>query len=133
MRVGTSVPGADFGPITRSMLAEYAEASGDNNELHLSDAAARRSGHPEVIAQGMLSMAFVGRWVTSWCLLRGVQSISSRFTAPTPLGSHLRCEGLVRSRESGLLMVDYTVAIDGSGVITLKGVVVVAERDCRLS
>ena len=66
MSVATPVPDAAFGPITRSMLAEYADASGDNNELHLSDAAAQRAGHPEVIAQGMLSMAFVGRWVTSW-------------------------------------------------------------------
>lgn len=121
----TSVQAAVFGPVTRSMLAEYASASGDNNPLHLSDTAARQAGYPEVIAQGMLSMAFVGRWVTSWCPLHAVQSISSRFTAPTPLGSHLRCEGRVRSVENDLLTVDYRVTLEGSNVITLKGAVVV--------
>lgn len=121
----TSVPAAVFGPVTRSMLAEYASASGDNNPLHLSDAAARQAGYPEVIAQGMLSMAFVGRWVTSWCPLHAVLSMNSRFTSPTPLGSHLRCEGHVRSVENDSLTVDYTVTIEGSDVITMKGAVVV--------
>src|SRR5918995_906590 len=96
----TSVPTAVFGPVTRAMLAEYASASGDNNPLHLSDTVAQRAGYPEVIAQGMLSMAFVGRWVTSWCPIQDVLTISSRFTSPTPLGSHLRCEGRVRSFEN---------------------------------
>ncbi|MFJ2755452.1 MaoC/PaaZ C-terminal domain-containing protein [Nocardioides sp. NPDC087217] len=121
----TTVPAAAFGPVTRAMLADYAAASGDNNPLHLSDTAAQQAGFHEVIAQGMLSMAFVGRWVTSWCPLHAVQSISSRFTAPTPLGSHLRCEGRIRSVENDSLTVDYTVTLEGSNVITLKGAVVV--------
>lgn len=129
MTDATPVADALFGPVTRSMLAAYAEASGDNNELHLDDAAAKRAGHPEVIAQGMLSMGFVGRWVTSWCPQGGVKSITSRFTAPTPLGSHLRCEGQVRSLENGLLTVDYAVTIEGSEVVTMKGVVIVREDD----
>ncbi|NYI76776.1 MaoC/PaaZ C-terminal domain-containing protein [Nocardioides panzhihuensis] len=121
----TSVPSAVFGPVTRSMLADYAAASGDNNPLHLSDTAAQQAGYPEVIAQGMLSMAFVGRWVTSWCPLHAVQSMSSRFTSPTPLGSYLRCEGRVRSVDKDSLTVDFTVTLEGSDVIMLKGAVVV--------
>lgn len=118
------VPSAVFGPVTRSMLKEYADASGDNNPLHLRDEVAQSAGHPEVIAQGMLTMAFVGRWVTSWCPLHELQSISSRFTAPTPLGSRLRCEGRIRAGDSETVTVDYTVTIEGTDVVTTKGVVV---------
>ena len=106
------VPIGRFGPVTRSMLSEYAQASGDNNPLHLSDAAAQLAGHREVIAQGMLSMAFVGRWVTSWCPLDQIHSLSSRFTAPTPLGSHLICEGHVTCKEQESAKIVYTVTTE---------------------
>ncbi|MEV0109263.1 MaoC/PaaZ C-terminal domain-containing protein [Nocardia sp. NPDC050799] len=121
----TPVPTAFFGPVTRSMLSEYAQASGDNNPLHLSDSAAQLAGHREVIAQGMLSMAFVGRWVTSWCPLEKLRSLNSRFTAPTPLGSRLRCEGHVSSTHQGSVTVAYTVTIEKSEVVTITGTVVV--------
>ena len=120
-----SVPAASFGPVTRSMLSEYALASGDSNPLHLDDEAARTAGHREVIAQGMLSMAFVGRWVTSWCPLDQLRSLSSRFTAPTPLGSLLRCEGRVSAVQEGAATVAYTVTIEESEVVTITGTVIV--------
>lgn len=120
-----SVPSASFGPVTRSMLAEYAQASGDNNPLHLDDEAAKLAGHREVIAQGMLSMAFVGRWVTSWCSLQELQSLSSRFTAPTPVGSRLKCKGHVTATQNGWMTVEYTVTIEQSDVVTITGTAVV--------
>ncbi|WGY00444.1 MaoC/PaaZ C-terminal domain-containing protein [Nocardioides sp. QY071] len=125
MEARTSLPVASFGPITRSMLREYAAASGDNNPLHLNDAAAQRAGHREVIAQGMLSMAFVGRWVTSWCDLHELRSVSSRFTAATPLGSLVSCEGRLGSVHQGALSIDYSVSIDGTDIVTMTGRVVV--------
>ncbi|NDV04965.1 MAG: dehydratase [Alcaligenaceae bacterium] len=120
------VPIGRFGPVTRSMLSEYAQASGDNNPLHLSDAAAQLAGHREVIAQGMLSMAFVGRWVTSWCPLDQIHSLSSRFTAPTPLGSHLICEGHVTCKEQESAKIVYTVTTEMNNVVTIRGTVVVS-------
>lgn len=119
------VPTATFGPLTRSMLSQYAEASGDNNPLHLDDAAARLAGHREVIGQGMLSMAFVGRWVTSWCSIIELQSLSSRFTATTPLGSRLTCRGHVVAARQDSVTVTYTVTIETSDVVAITGTVVV--------
>ena len=119
------VPPASFGPLTRTMLSDYAEASGDNNPLHLDDAAARLAGHREVIGQGMLSMAFVGRWVTSWCSIDELQSLGSRFTAPIPLGSRLTCQGRVSDVQPGSATVAYTVAIDMTDVVAIVGTVVV--------
>ena len=120
------VPTASFGPLTRSMLSDYAQASGDNNPLHTDDAAARLAGHREVIGQGMLSMAFVGRWVMSWCSTGALKSLSSRFTAPTPLGSLLRCEGEVSDVRTGSVTVAYTVTIETSDMVAIRGTVVVA-------
>lgn len=119
------VPTASFGPLTRKMFAEYAQASGDNNPLHLDDAAARRAGHREVIGQGMLSMAFVGRWVTTWCSAGELRSLSSRFTAPIPLGSSLTCQGHVSTAQHGSVTVAYTVTLDASDVVAITGNVVV--------
>ena len=119
------LPIASFGPVTRTMLSDYARASGDNNPLHLDDAAARRAGHREVIGQGMLSMAFVGRWVTSWCPIGELRALSSRFTAPTPLGSLLTCRGEVLAVQPDSATVGYTVTIEQSDVVTMTGTVVV--------
>lgn len=41
---------------TREQIAEYAEASGDHNPIHLDGAFARSVGLPDVIAHGMLQM-----------------------------------------------------------------------------
>ena len=41
---------------TRDQIAEYAEASGDRNPIHLDDDFARSVGLPSVIAHGMLQM-----------------------------------------------------------------------------
>lgn len=119
------VPPASFGPLTRTMLSDYAEASGDNNPLHLDDAAARLAGHREVIGQGMLSMAFVGRWVTSWCSINELQSMSSRFTAPIPLGSRVTCHGRVTDTQPDSATVAYTAVIDTTDVVAIAGTVVV--------
>jgi acyl dehydratase len=119
------VPTASFGPLTRTMLSDYADASGDNNPLHLDDAAARLAGHREVIGQGMLSMAFVGRWVTKWCSLDELQSMSSRFTAITPLGSRLTCRGHVSSVQEDSVTVAYTVTIESDDTVAVVGTVVV--------
>jgi len=41
---------------TREQIRAYAEASGDNNPIHLDDDFARKVGLPGVIAHGMLQM-----------------------------------------------------------------------------
>lgn len=70
-------------------------------------------------------MAFVGRWVTSWCSIDELKSLSSRFTAPTPLGSRLRCEGRITGEQHGSSTVAYTVTIEATDVVTATGTIVV--------
>ncbi len=44
---------------TREQIADYAEASGDRNPIHLDDEFARSVGLPGVIAHGMLQMGLL--------------------------------------------------------------------------
>jgi len=45
--------------ITREQIAEYAEASGDYNPIHLDDDFARTVGLPGIIAHGLLQMGLM--------------------------------------------------------------------------
>ncbi len=62
--IGTELPPLVKPPITQEQLRRYAEASGDHNPIHLDSEAARQVGLDNVIAHGMLSMAFLGQFVT---------------------------------------------------------------------
>ena len=44
---------------TREQIAEYAEASGDHNPIHLDDDFARTVGLPGIIAHGLLQMGLM--------------------------------------------------------------------------
>ena len=82
-----------FPPMTRETLALYAGASGDSNPVHLDAEAARRAGFPDVFAQGMLVMAYMGRAVTDNVPIDRLRRFSTRFLAVTQLGDELTCRG----------------------------------------
>jgi acyl dehydratase len=52
--------------ITREQIRAYAEASGDDNPVHLDEVVAQRAGLPGIIAHGLLTMALLGRALTAW-------------------------------------------------------------------
>jgi acyl dehydratase len=80
--VGDELPGWQV-RITRADLVRYAGASGDFNPIHWSERAAREVGLPDVIAQGMLTMALANRLVTTWAGNPGaVVECAARFTRP---------------------------------------------------
>src|SRR6202158_3688484 len=62
--VGQELPIMVKPPITQHQLNRYAEASGDFNPIHLNEEAARRVELDSVIAHGMLSMAFLGQYIS---------------------------------------------------------------------
>lgn len=82
VELGYQIPAETY-KINRSTLIEYANAGGDQNPIHQDEAVAKSVGLPDVIAHGMLTMAFAGRYVTKWAGSAGaVTEISSRFTKP---------------------------------------------------
>jgi acyl dehydratase len=89
--------------ITREQLAAYAEASGDHNPIHLNDDFARMAGLDGVIAHGMLSMGFLGQYVSGWMsTLAGRATLARlkvRFSAMVKPGDVLTCKGVIKSVE----------------------------------
>ena len=82
IEVGTTIPSHQF-DIDRALLKQYADASGDQNPIHQDEAFAKSVGLPDVIAHGMLTMAFAGEYISDWAGgPQNVKEFSARFTKP---------------------------------------------------
>lgn len=74
--VGDQLPVLVRGPISRGALALFAGASNDHFFIHTDSDYAKSAGLPDVIASGMLIMAYLGHLLTS--LIRQEQSVHGR-------------------------------------------------------
>ena len=95
VQVGDSLLPLRLPPVNRTTLALFAGASGDHNAIHIDTDAARRAGMPDVFAQGMLGMAWLGRVVTDWASQSRLRHFEARFQGITHLGNAIRCCGRV--------------------------------------
>jgi acyl dehydratase len=95
VKVGDDLPALQFPPVDRTTLALFAGASGDHNPIHIDTDVARRAGMPDVFAQGMLGMAWLGRLVTGWVPQSRLRRFDARFQGITHLGNVMRCSGRV--------------------------------------
>ena len=93
--VGDALPPLSLPPIDRTTLALFAGASNDHNPIHINLDLARRAGMPDVFAQGMLSMAYLGRLLTAWVDQRRIRQFNARFTGITHLGHRITCTAKV--------------------------------------
>lgn len=121
---GDELPPLRLPKISRTTLALYAGASGDHNPIHIDIDAARNAGLDDVFAQGMLSMAYLGRLLTGWVPQDRIRSYSVRFTSITPLHAEPICTGRITAIEDGdgerRARLDLQVALN-DGTITLRG------------
>ena len=90
--------------ISQERLKAYAEASGDDNPLHLDAAFAAETHFGGIIAHGMLTLAFIGEMMTaelgrSW-LETG--SIKARFKGAAYLGDDMVTWGRAASKGAGM-------------------------------
>jgi acyl dehydratase len=95
VNVGDELPALQLPPVNRTTLALFAGASGDHNPIHIDTDFARRSGMPDVFAQGMLGMAWLGRLLTQWAPQSQLRRFDVRFQGITHLGHAVRCGGRV--------------------------------------
>lgn len=94
--VGTALPEMTLPPLTRSTLALYAGGSGDHNPLHIDiDFARSMARMDDVIGHGMLTMALVGRYVTSLASAQALRAYSLRFVGMSRVGDRIACSGRV--------------------------------------
>lgn len=95
VQVGDELPLLSLPAVNRTTLALYAGASGDHNQVHIDLDFARKARQPDVFAHGMLSVAYLGRMLTTWVPQTQVRSLSVRFTGITQLGHIPTCSGKV--------------------------------------
>jgi 3-hydroxybutyryl-CoA dehydratase len=120
VRPGDVVAEFSSGVITREMLTQYAEASGDLNPLHLDPAFARKAGFTDVIAHGMLGMALLGRMLTRHFTADQLRSFEARFVGIVPVDDLLHCTATVKTVEPGSVLLDIQAATS-SGQTAITG------------
>ncbi len=121
LSVGDTVPALTVKPISRTTLALYAGASGDHNPIHIDIDFAKKFGLDDVIAHGMLIMAYAGRMLTDWVPQTALQRFGVRFSAITAVHDAITCTGTVTAKnEDGTVHVDLQAA-DQHGDIKLAG------------
>lgn len=129
VNVGDQIPELVLPPISRATLALYAGASGDHNPIHIDTDAARSAGLDDVIAHGMLSMAYLGRMLTAWRSRSALRSFSVRFQVVTQANDIVACRGTVTElfEEAGECRARLNISAERqSGEITLAGEAIVA-------
>lgn len=95
VQVGDELPFLQLPAVDRTTLALFAGASGDHNTIHIDTDVARRAGMPDVFAQGMLGMAWVGRLITNWAPQTQLRRFDVRFQGITHVGNAMRCSGRI--------------------------------------
>jgi acyl dehydratase len=127
--IGTELPSLAVEPISRTTLALFAGASGDRNPIHIDLDVARSAGLDDVFAHGMLSMAYLGRLLTSAFPQQQLRSWRVRFAAITPVQAQLTCTGVITAVDDSAgerqATVDLRVTL-ADGTETLTGQAVVA-------
>lgn len=99
--VGQELPSMVKPPIKQEQLNRYAAASGDFNPIHLNEEAARRVGLDSIIAHGMLSMAFLGQYISQLIASDAdalIANLKVRYLAMVRLGDTLTSRGVVKNR-----------------------------------
>ena len=129
VQVGDELPSFQTEPISRLALALYCGASGDHNPIHVDPDFAKTAGMPDVIAHGMLSMAWLARVLTNWAPQTALRDYSVRFAAMTQLGERITCAGKVVEkfeRDGERCVRVEVVSRNTEGQVKLTGEAVVA-------
>ncbi|MFZ4478835.1 MAG: MaoC family dehydratase [Rhodoferax sp.] len=129
VQIGDELPFFETEPVSRLALALYCGASGDHNPIHVDIDFARTAGMPDVIAHGMLPMAWLARVLTDWVPQTALREYSVRFAAMTQIGERISCAGKVieKFESDGERCVRVEVlSRNAAGQIKLSGEAVVA-------
>ncbi len=108
--IGDELPSLTLGPISQADLVLYANASGDQNPIHIDQDFAKKSGMPDVIAHGMLIMSYLGRLLTNAVPQSQIKNFNVQFSNMTHLNQKVICTGKVLEKDS----------IDNKEVVTVS-------------
>ncbi len=123
LQVGDAIPVLELPPVSRFTLALYCGASGDHNPIHVDSDFAKSACLSDVIAHGMLSMAWLGRALTGWVPQTAIRDYSVRFAAMTQVHEKISCTGKVTEK----------FEVDGERRVRLSLTTANAEGQTRLA
>ena len=93
--MGTAFPDRRFASVDMGLVRRYAAISGDDNPIHVDDAAARSIGLDGPIVQGMLLMGLVDTALAEWLPGGTCDKLSTRFALPVAVGAAVTITGRV--------------------------------------
>jgi acyl dehydratase len=124
--VGTDVGVSDWVEVSQERIRQFAEATGDNQWIHVDvERAERESPVGTTIAHGLLTLSFAPLFIRSVVRVDGLKNTLNyganrvRYVTPVPAGSRLRGRVKVVAADdtpSGGLRVTYglTIEVEGS-------------------
>jgi acyl dehydratase len=124
VNVGDELPVLEKGPVSEIQLVRYSGAVGDFNPIHTVPRIARQVGLENIIAHGMLIMAFAGQFVTDWAGAGSLRKFKVRFSGMTLPGETVVCRGQVTGKDeaNGEALVHGRLTIKGmDDSLKLKG------------
>ena len=123
--VGTEVGVSDWIEITQDRINQFAEATGDEQWIHVdTERAARESPGGTTIAHGLLSLSLIPMFIREIIGVKGLKNTLNyganriRYLTPVPAGSRLRARVAVTEAEDvppDALRVTYKVTIELEG------------------
>jgi acyl dehydratase len=123
--VGTEVGVSDWIEITQDRINQFAEATGDEQWIHVdTERAARESPGGTTIAHGLLSLSLIPMFIRSIIGVKGLKNTLNyganriRYLTPVPAGSRLRARVTVMEAEDvppDALRLTYKVTIELEG------------------
>jgi acyl dehydratase len=94
-RIGEQLPKQICGPLDGAALQRYAQASGDDNPLHLDLAIARQAGLVERPIHGMIMMGYFEPIIFAWRPDLALTNLSAKFLRPVLAGQTFEISGRV--------------------------------------
>jgi acyl dehydratase len=123
--VGTEIGASEWLEITQDRINTFAEATGDEQWIHVDqDRAARELPGKATIAHGLLTLSLIPMFMREIIGLKGLKNTLNygankiRYLSPVPAGSRLRARvGIVRAEDvpPDALRVIYDVSIEIEG------------------
>jgi acyl dehydratase len=123
--VGAEVGVSDWIEITQDRINKFAEATGDEQWIHVdTERAARESPGGSTIAHGLLSLSLIPMFIRGIIGVKGLKNTLNyganriRYLTPVPAGSRLRARVTVMEAEDvppDALRVTYKVTIELEG------------------
>jgi acyl dehydratase len=112
--LGTIFDATPLAVIDAAQVHAYAQASGDRNQIHLDDTAARRAGLPGAIVHGMLMMGRLEAAIAAWLPGHRIISLQTRFVRPLAVGGAMSVSGRIAKRDGDAAILRLVMR-DGDG------------------